>query len=59
MTCSDELALEIIAKFTISVFSPFIAIFAVRDKNIKERTQGIDPLQKQYLKRTQGPFNSK
>ena len=50
MSCSEDLALEIIAKFTISVFSPFIAVAAVRDKNIKARIPGVDPLQKQYLK---------
>jgi hypothetical protein len=46
----EDLALEILAKFTISVFSPFIAVAAVRDKNIKARIPGVDPLQKQYLK---------
>jgi hypothetical protein len=50
MSCSEDLALEIIAKFTISVFSPFIAIAAVRDKNIKQRVAGVDPLQFNYKK---------
>ena len=49
--CSDDLALEILAKATITIFSPFIAVAAVRDKNIKARIPGVDPLQKNYLKK--------
>jgi hypothetical protein len=48
---SDETKLEILAKFTIGIFSPFIAIAAIRDKNIKARIPGVDPLQKNYLKK--------
>ena len=49
--CSDETKLEILAKFTIGIFSPFIAVAAIRDKNIKARIPGVDPLQKNYLKK--------
>ena len=31
--------------------SPFIAVAAIRDKNIKARIPGVDPLQKNYLKK--------
>ena len=48
---SDETKLEILAKFTIGIFSPFIAVAAIRDKNIKARIPGVDPLQKNYLKK--------
>ncbi len=50
MSCSEDLALEILAKATIKIFSPLIALKSIRDKNIKARIQGVDPLQKQYLK---------
>ena len=50
MSCSEDLALEILAKATIKLFSPIIAIAAVRDKNIKQRVAGIDPLQFNYKK---------
>ena len=50
-THSDESKLEILAKFTIGIFSPFLAVAAIRDKNIKARIPGVDPLQKNYLKK--------
>jgi hypothetical protein len=39
-----------IAYPVITVFSPIIAIAAIRDKNIKERATGCDPLQFNYKK---------
>ncbi len=52
MTCPEELVLEIFATATIKIFKPIIAaVVDVRDKNIKERISGVDPLQKQYIKK--------
>ena len=50
MSCTEDLALEILARATIKLFSPIIAIAAVRDKNIKQRVAGVDPLQFNYKK---------
>jgi len=47
---SDDLALEILAKATIKILSPLKAVAAIRDKNIKARIPGVDPLQKTILK---------
>lgn len=48
---SDDLALEILAKATIKILSPLKVVAAIRDKNIKARIPGVDPLQKNYLKK--------
>ena len=47
---NNSLSLKFIANFTIAIFSPVIAIAAVRHKNIKERKAGVDPLQFNYKK---------
>jgi hypothetical protein len=49
--CSENFALNIIVKFSFGIFSPFLAVAAIRDKNIKARIPGVDPLQKNYLKK--------
>ncbi len=51
LICSEDLALEILAKATIKILSPLKAVVAIRDKNIKARIPGVDPLQKNYLKK--------
>ena len=50
MYCSEDLVFEILAKATIKILSPLKAIVDVRDKNIKERKAGVDPLQFNYKK---------
>ena len=44
----DEFVVEVLVKGTAKILTPF---FDVRDKNIKARITGVDPLQKPYLKK--------